>query len=102
MGSLFSQELMRCSTPEFARWAKSRGVAVVGSSPTGLLDYRALRYRWPAVLLVGSEKLGLSNHLVEVSDFMVRIPMEGRCDSINVAVAAGVLLFEMFNQRRGL
>ena len=102
MGSLFSQKLVRCSPGEFVNWAKSSRVAVVGSSPSGLLDYRALRCRWPAALLVGSEKLGLSEHLIEASDFMVRIPMVGHCDSINVSVATGVLLFEMFAQRRGV
>jgi RNA methyltransferase, TrmH family len=102
MGSLFSQKLVRCSPGEFVNWAKPSGVAVIGSLPSGLLDYRALRCRWPAALLVGSEKLGLSEHLIEASDFMVRIPMVGRCDSINVSVATGVLLFEMFSQRRAL
>jgi TrmH family RNA methyltransferase len=101
MGSLFSQKLTRCAPQEFADWAKSRGVAVVGSSPAGLLDYKALRCRWPAVLLIGSEKRGLSGHLAETADFMVRIPMLGGCDSINVSVAAGVLLFEISSQRRG-
>jgi len=100
MGSLFSQKLVRCSAREFTDWARSFGVRIVGSSPTGLLDYRALPCRWPAALVIGSEKYGLSEHLVEVSDFTVRIPMAGRCDSINAAVAAGVLLYEMFNQRR--
>jgi TrmH family RNA methyltransferase len=77
-------------------------VAVAGSSPAGLLDYKALRCRWPAVLMIGSEKRGLSEHLTETADFMVRIPMRGGCDSINVSVATGVLLFEMSNQRRGV
>ena len=101
MGSLFSQKLMRCATHEFIAWAKNAGVTIVGSSPVGLLDYQALRFRRPAVLLIGSEKHGLSDQLIETSDFMVRIPMRGGCDSINVAVAAGVLLFEMVNQHRG-
>jgi tRNA G18 (ribose-2'-O)-methylase SpoU len=74
---------------------------IIGSSPAGLLDYKALRYRFPAALVIGSEKRGLSEQLVEVTDFMVRIPMHGRCDSINAAVAASVLLFEMSSQRRG-
>jgi tRNA G18 (ribose-2'-O)-methylase SpoU len=45
------------------------------------------------------QKMGLSGHLIEASDFTVRIPMRGRCDSINVAVAAGILLFEMSSQQ---
>ena len=101
MGALFSQKLVRCSVREFLEWARSGGVSVVGSSPKGMLDYRALRCRCPIALLVGSERQGLSASLIEVSDFMVRIPMAGRGDSINVAVAAGVLLFEMFGRRRG-
>jgi tRNA G18 (ribose-2'-O)-methylase SpoU len=74
MGSLFSQKLVRCSAREFTDWARSSGVAIVGSSPSGLLDYKALRYRRPAVLLIGSEKRGLSGHLIEASDFMVAFP----------------------------
>jgi TrmH family RNA methyltransferase len=100
MGSLFSQKLVRCSTIEFARWARASGVAIVGSSPKGLLDYRRFQCRWPAMLLIGSEKHGLSDQLFEACDFTVRIPMLGRGDSINAAVAAGVLLYELFDQRR--
>jgi len=100
MGSLFSQKLVRCSPREFTDWAKTRGVAIVGSSPTGLMDYKALHYRFPAILVIGSEKRGLSDQLLEAADFVVRITMHGGCDSINAAVAAGVLLFEMASQRR--
>jgi TrmH family RNA methyltransferase len=100
MGSLFSQKLTRGTPREFADWAKSCEVSVVGSSPAGFLDYKALRCRWPAALLIGSEKRGLSDHLAETADFMVRIPMSGGCDSINVSVAAGILLFELSSQRK--
>lgn len=100
MGSLFSQSLTRCLPRELSVWARSNGVAIVGSSPSGLLDYKALSYRFPSVLLIGSEKLGLSEQLLDAADFMVRITMRGHCDSINAAVAAGVLLFEMSSQRR--
>jgi RNA methyltransferase, TrmH family len=99
MGSLFPQKLTRCAPREFASWSQSCGVSVVGSSPAGLLDYKALHCRWPAALLMGSEKRGLSEHLAETADFMVRIPMSGSCDSINVSVAAGVLLSELSSQR---
>lgn len=99
MGSLFSQRFITCAVHEFADWTRTNRVAVVGSSPTGLLDYKHVRYRWPAVLLLGSERQGLSSQLQEISQYVVRIPMRGRCDSINVSVAAGVLLFEMLGQR---
>jgi RNA methyltransferase, TrmH family len=99
MGSLFSQKLVRCSPHAFVAWAKSKGVVLVASSPAGLMDYKSLRYRFPAVLVIGSEKRGLSEQLLETADFVVRIPMHGGCDSLNAAVAAGVLLFEMTSQR---
>ena len=99
MGSIFGLRLVPCSMDEFVTWTRQHRVAIVGSSPSGLLDFKALRCRWPAVLLVGSERVGLSPQLMEHSDLMVRIPMHGRCDSVNAAVAAGVLLFEMSSQR---
>ena len=100
MGSLFSQKLIKCSPREFTEWAKSRRVAIVASSPAGLMDYKALRYRFPAAIVIGSEKRGLSQQLLECADYVVRIPMQGGCDSLNVAVATGILLFEMASQQR--
>jgi TrmH family RNA methyltransferase len=99
MGSLFSRKLIACLPSEFAEWARVGRVAIVGSSPAGLLDYRHARYRWPIALLIGSEKQGLSGGLQEIADYMVRIPMQGACDSLNVSVAAGILLFEISSQR---
>lgn len=102
MGSLFSRKLVRCSIREFTDWARAFQVALVGSSPTGLLDYRSFCCRWPTALLIGSEKHGLSEHLAESCDFTIRIPMVSRGDSLNAAVAAGILLYELFEQRRAL
>ncbi len=101
MGSLFSQKLVKCSSREFIDWAKSNGVAVVASSPVGLMDFKVLHYRFPTVLVIGNEKRGLSEQLMEAANFIVRISMRENCDSINAAVAAGVLLFEMASQRPG-
>jgi tRNA G18 (ribose-2'-O)-methylase SpoU len=63
------------------------------------MNYKGLRYRFPSALVIGSEKRGLSEQLLDAADFVVRIPMQGGCDSINAAVAAGVLLFEIASQR---
>ena len=100
MGSLFSQSLVRCSVPEFKSWARSNGISIVASSPSGLMNYKGLAYRFPAALIVGSEKQGLSEQLLAIANFVVRIPMRGGCDSLNAAVAAGVLLFEIAGQRK--
>ena len=63
------------------------------------MDYKAVRYRFPATIVIGSEKRGLSGQLLERADFVVRIPMQGGCDSLNAAVATGILLFEVANQQ---
>ena len=47
------------------------------------MEYKAIRYRFPAVLVIGSERSGLSDQLLETVDFVARIPMHGECDSIN-------------------
>jgi TrmH family RNA methyltransferase len=95
MGSLFAQKIIRCSREEFVAWVRKFSVSVVGSSPKGLMSYKTIDYRRPLVLLIGGERSGLSPQLLETCDIVVRIPMRGRCDSINAAVAAGVLLFEI-------
>jgi RNA methyltransferase, TrmH family len=101
-GAIFGQELARASPAELARWARGGGVAVVGAAPDATLDYRAVRY--PARLLVamGSEGQGLSGEVRELCDTLVRIPMVGRADSLNLAIATGLVLYEVFRQQRPL
>jgi TrmH family RNA methyltransferase len=53
------------------------------------------------VLFMGSERQGLSEAAVALTDMVVRIPMVGHSDSLNLAVATGVMLYELFNQRQG-
>jgi len=100
MGSLFSQKLVRTTAHEFTAWCKSQRLMLVGASPRATRDYRALRYKKPLVVLVGSEKRGVSDVLTQACDALVRIPIRRRgVDSLNVAVAAGILLYEAFDQR---
>jgi TrmH family RNA methyltransferase len=65
------------------------------------MDYRSVEYRPPIVLLMGAERSGLSPSLMTRCDSVVRIPMVGRTDSLNVAIATGVMLYEMLGQRLG-
>jgi len=101
MGALFSLKVVQCTQREFGEWARMARVAVVGTSPRGLMSYRQFRCQWPAVLVIGSEREGMSDELSDMCDLVVRIPMCGKSDSINAAVAAGVLLFELAGQRSG-
>jgi TrmH family RNA methyltransferase len=99
MGAIFAQRLVRASFVELLEWAKLAGYAVVGTAPDASHSYRAFRYPQPCVLLVGSERTGLSRDQAAACDALVRIPMVGTSDSLNVAVAASVVLYEAFHQR---
>lgn len=99
MGSLFSQKLVRATAQEFAAWSARRALMLVGTSPRAAHDYRAVRYEKPLVILVGSEKRGLSDELTRACNTLVRIPiLRSGVDSLNVAVAAGILLYAALDQ----
>jgi TrmH family RNA methyltransferase len=96
MGALFGLRLVRTGFAELAAWAGRHGVAMIGSSPSARLDYRAATYRRPLLLLLGGAARGLSAERLALCDRVVSIPMAGRGDSLNLAVAAGLLLYEVY------
>jgi TrmH family RNA methyltransferase len=97
---MFSQRFVRTTAAELARWKSNRQWLLVGTSPHAEVDYRAVTYDAPTILLMGSERKGLSQELQAICDIMVSIPMVGRSDSLNVGVATSIMLYELFNQRR--
>ena len=100
MGTLYSQRLVRTALAELDRWKQRYGCILVGTSPTAPSDYHAVAYRSPTVLLMGEERKGLPAQMKALCDHLVRIPMVGDSDSLNLGVATGVMLYELFNQRR--
>jgi TrmH family RNA methyltransferase len=100
MGALYAQRLVRTTLEEFARWRAHHHCLLVGTSPNAPTDYRAVAYRPPTILLMGEERQGLPADLQLRCDHLVRIPMVGGSDSLNLGVATGVMLYELFNQRR--
>jgi TrmH family RNA methyltransferase len=100
MGSLFSQRFVRTNRREFSQWRYRRHYTLVGTAPTAAMDYQAVDYHGPTVLLLGDERKGLSTELQALCDTVVRIPMVGETDSLNLSVAASLMLYEVFNQRR--
>ncbi len=95
MGAHFWLRMARASWETFAAWARARGYHLYGSSARGEADFRAVDYRRPCVLLLGSEREGLAEEQMEVCERVVRLPMRGRGSSLNLGVAAGVLLYAM-------
>jgi len=100
LGAVFAQRLVRASLAEFADWKHQQGCVIVGTSPAATVDYQAVAYQPPLILLMGSEPRGLSPMGLALCDVLVTIPMVGYGDSLNLSVAASVMLYEIFNQRR--
>ena len=95
MGAIFAQPVVSASFEEFFMWATAECLQITGTSDAANIHYREARYGAPAVLLMGSEREGLSAAHQDACDVVVRIPMMGRSDSLNLAVATGVMLYEI-------
>ena len=100
MGAIFSQRLIKAIFDDFVQWTQHYKPFVVGTSDAAATEYRAITYHRPIVLLMGSEREGLSPSQQRICNQMVQIPMIGRSDSLNLAVATGIVLYEIFYQTR--
>ncbi|MCQ4631473.1 RNA methyltransferase [Shinella sp. CPCC 100929] len=95
MGSVFAVPLVKASPSDFLAWKKTAGVQVVATHLAGAVDYRTIEYKKkPVVLLMGNEQSGLPEELAREADALARIPQAGRADSLNLAIATGIMLFE--------
>ncbi len=95
MGAVFNVEIARCSETEFLAFAGRWPGRIVGTALPASTDYRAASYQGPLVLLMGNEQAGLPETLMHCCDTLIRMPMMGRSDSLNLAVATGVALYEI-------
>ena len=100
MGALFTQRIAAARWPEFLAWLRGGPGQLVGTSLTADQDYQGPRYTAPTFILVGNEAQGLPASYEAECDLLVKMPMLGRADSLNAAVAAAVMAYEVLNQRR--
>jgi len=95
LGALFWMPVVSASFTEFAAWAAAQKYQLIGASEKGSVDYRQANYSRPCLLLMGSEREGLTPNQEAVCNLVVRLPMVGRVTSLNLAVATGVMLYAM-------
>lgn len=100
MGSIFAQRVVRARSEEFIAWRKGQRGTLIGTALHAATDYQNVRYAPPLLLLMGNEQSGLPANLSTSCDLLVKIPMRGRADSLNLAVATSLMLYESFNQNR--
>jgi RNA methyltransferase, TrmH family len=99
MGSVFNVPLARASVQDGLAWAQRWRGDVVGAHLRATEDFRSVAYRQPTLLLMGSEGPGLAPDLSAACTRRVRIPMAGRIDSLNLAVATALMLYEIRRER---
>ncbi|MEK7785507.1 MAG: RNA methyltransferase, partial [Chloroflexota bacterium] len=100
MGAIFRLPIVSATFGEFRAWAKEHGFNITGASARASAGYRTAEYKRPLILLLGNEQKGLSPEQAAACHQMIRLPMQGKVSSLNLAVAAGVMLYEILAQRR--
>lgn len=98
MGALFSLKIVKASSLEFLQWKKGHPVTLIGTSDKARASYTEISYPKDLILLMGSERQGMQPELEKMCDTVVQIPMIGSSDSLNLAIANAVVLYEIFNQ----
>jgi TrmH family RNA methyltransferase len=93
MGAVFTQQVAVTRWAEFVAWLRSGEGQLVGTSLKATHDYLEAEYRRPCFLLIGNEQQGLPADYEAECDLLVKIPMAGRADSLNAAMAAAVMAF---------
>lgn len=99
MGGLFRQHFIRANLQTLQHWIRRHKCCVVGASPDGGVDFHHFKYSRPTLLFLGEERQGLTSTQRDLCQHLVRIPMSGAADLLNVAVAGSLLLYEVHRSR---
>jgi TrmH family RNA methyltransferase len=95
MGALFWKPIAYTSFKNFTIWVREQGHHLYGSSTMGAINYNHVDYRRPTILLMGSEREGLTEEQAKICEAIIKLPMRGKTTSLNLAVACGILLYQM-------
>ncbi|MEE4176225.1 MAG: RNA methyltransferase [Bacteroides sp.] len=100
LGCVFSQTIVECSSKQAIEWLKERGIPYYSSSPDTAHLYFDVDFSEPAAIAFGAEDKGLSKDWLKEADRVIRIPMGGIIDSLNVSASVAIVTFEAVRQRR--
>ena len=98
-GNLFTLPVAEATTAEAIPWLKAHGIRILATSPHVDTLYTQVNLAEPVAVVVGAEQYGLTKPWLEQADLVVRLPMLGEADSLNVATATAVMLYEALRQR---
>lgn len=100
VGTLFTVPVVESKGEEVIKWLENRQISILAATPHATKEFTEVDLTGPIAIAVGTEQLGLSQKMLEKATLQVRIPMCGIADSLNVAMATTVLLYEALRQRR--
>ncbi len=100
VGTLFTLPVVEASSEETLKWLRAKGICILAATPSAEKDYTEVDMTVPLAIAVGTEQLGLTDLWMKQADLQVRIPMYGVADSLNVATATTLLLYEARRQRK--
>ena len=98
-GTIFSQTLVRTEWSHVIAWAASSGIKTFGTSGGAEQDYRQAKYATQNLIVMGAERSGLTDKQLSDCNELLSIPMRGQIDSLNVASASTLVLYEFSNNR---
>ena len=98
-GNLFTVPLALADSSSARAWLAGHGIAILAASPHAAALHWGVDLTGPLAIVVGTEQYGLSDSWMEAADIRVRLPMQGVADSLNVATATAILLYEAIRQR---
>ena len=102
VGTLFTVPVIVASSEATLRHLKEKGISIVAATPQAKREFTEADFKVPLAIVVGTEQYGLTEQWMRGADMTVRIPMFGVADSLNVASAATLLLYEVVRQRSAL
>jgi len=100
MGAIFTQKVVQCRWDDFVTWLRKGEGQLVGTSLRTDIDYQSATYAAPCFILTGNEAQGLPADYEDECDLRVKMPMRGKADSLNAAIASAVMAYEVLNQFR--
>lgn len=100
MGSIFRQKLVRTHFQSLNHWIRRHACRVIGASPEGKTSFHQFKYPRSTLLFLGDERKGLTQQQRDLCQHLVRIPMVGEADSLNLAVAGSLLMYEIYRSRK--
>jgi TrmH family RNA methyltransferase len=100
IGTVFAVPIAAATSAESQRFVDERGIRVIAARPDATIDYTEADLTGPVAIVLGNEAFGLTNAWSQPGALAVRLPMAGIADSLNVSIAAAVLLYEARRQRQ--